>query len=373
MTEEAAPLSISVCMPRFLWRFAPPLLAYLVVQALLLASVRPHAERWHAAPWNRYDVMHYLSIAERGYEAFPCVWRDQPALCGNAGWFPGYPFLVRATLWTGIKPLHAALLVTALTRLAFLVLAWSMLSAMRPRMSPLLTLLLVALWPGAIYQHAPFPLALFSMCALGALLSIRSERWWLAAACGAAAAYVYSTGFLMGPVLAVSVILVHRRWRAAFLVGVAPTLGFLAALATQWMYLRRWDAFFLVQAKYGHHLQNPMRALRTYMFPPEWTGTPLWLALQTFLVLVLVGYLVCLAARTGWQLEDRPRVVYAVTYWLFALAMGPTVSPYRPVALLCASAPILRHAPRWLQIVLLAALTLLDYKVGLRYFRGEII
>ena len=218
-------------------------------------------------------------------------------------------------------------------------------------------------WPGAIYQHAPFPLALFSMCALGALLSIRSERWWLAAACGAAAAYVYSTGFLMGPVLAVSVILVHRRWRAAFLVGVAPTLGFLAALATQWMYLRRWDAFFLVQAKYGHHLQ----------IPPEWTGTPLWLALQTFLVLVLVGYLVCLAARTGWQLEDRPRVVYAVTYWLFALAMGPTVSPYRPVALLCASAPILRHAPRWLQIVLLAALTLLDYKVGLRYFRGEII
>jgi hypothetical protein len=105
---------------RHLWKIVPPLLAYLLVQSVLLAAVRPRAGRWHADVWNRWDVMHYLSIAETGYEVHPCELHDEPALWGNAGWLPGYSLLIRIVIWTGLKSLHAALLVTALARRVYL-------------------------------------------------------------------------------------------------------------------------------------------------------------------------------------------------------------------------------------------------------------
>src|SRR5687768_13586343 len=50
--------------------------------------------------WLRWDSDHYLKIAEKGYEFFPCAGKfgnpdTSKDFCGNTGWFPGYPMLIR--------------------------------------------------------------------------------------------------------------------------------------------------------------------------------------------------------------------------------------------------------------------------------------
>lgn len=50
--------------------------------------------------WIRWDSGHYLGIAKTNYEFFPCAGKfgyplDAKELCGNTGWFPGYPMLIK--------------------------------------------------------------------------------------------------------------------------------------------------------------------------------------------------------------------------------------------------------------------------------------
>ena len=44
-----------------------------------------------------WDICHYQSIAERGYEVYPCdpaVHYPMGDICGNVGWFPGWPLVI---------------------------------------------------------------------------------------------------------------------------------------------------------------------------------------------------------------------------------------------------------------------------------------
>ena len=50
--------------------------------------------------YAQYDAGHYLYIAETGYECFKCFEKfggnwNKNEWCGNAGWFPGYPFTIK--------------------------------------------------------------------------------------------------------------------------------------------------------------------------------------------------------------------------------------------------------------------------------------
>ena len=80
-------------------RLLPPLFALIFSRALAsLAAVSSGYSPWVSRSWIRWDSGHYLKIAQSGYELVSCKgigYASSNDWCGNAGWFPGYPALIR--------------------------------------------------------------------------------------------------------------------------------------------------------------------------------------------------------------------------------------------------------------------------------------
>src|SRR5205814_1869303 len=107
-----------------------------------------------------------------------------------------YPALIALAMRLGARPIPAGVAISAGFEIALLALLWNRLFV---RKNPL-ALLACALAPGALYFHAMFPI---SMCAFFVVLCLSfllEDRFALAGLAGAAAAFSYSTGFLVAPV-----------------------------------------------------------------------------------------------------------------------------------------------------------------------------
>jgi hypothetical protein len=150
------------------------------------------------APLARWDAVWYLRIAEAGYGG------SGP----RAAFFPLYPLLVRA-LATPFGATPAALLAAAYAiALAAFLGALTLLYRLvalelgRPVARP--ALLLLAVFPAAVYFGAPYAESLFLLLGVGAFYAARTGRWAWAGACAAAAAATRNSGvLLMVPLLIV--------------------------------------------------------------------------------------------------------------------------------------------------------------------------
>lgn len=358
----------------------PPLAAFLVVRAFLWGvAVAGGFDYFDANLWSKSDSAHYLSVAERGYELFDCarIRFHTPGWCGNAGWLPGYPWLIAGLGMLGIPGPLAGVLLSALFNLATLYVSWIGFLGGRRSGRSVLPLILVAFFPGQIYHHAIFPVSMFTFFALLCMLCLARERWVAAGLAGSAAAFSYSTGFLLSPVVGLWVLLAHpgipwrqRLYRATATAGLV-VLGFAAVLLVHHVAVGAWDAFFKVQAKYGHGIHDPLdtflRALRPLLQGPG--GFP---AFQTLLVAVtMVGLIVAGAGRRS-QL-DLLIFLFALTFWLFPLVMGSAVSLYRSEALLMPTALLLRHLPLRAQVVLASTFLLVAYPMAMLFYRALLV
>jgi hypothetical protein len=80
--------------------------------------------------WFKWDGGHYFSIADTGYVFHDCA--GIPGFhpgqwCGNAGWFPGYPYFVRGVhLLTGADTKLLALYVSQAFAVVSLFLVWNL-------------------------------------------------------------------------------------------------------------------------------------------------------------------------------------------------------------------------------------------------------
>jgi hypothetical protein len=143
------------------------------------------------APLARWDAVWYLRIAESGYAGSEA----------RAAFFPLYPLAVRA-LATPFGASPAALLAAAyVVALAAFLGALTLLHRLvelelgRPLARP--ALLLLAVFPGALYFGAPYSESLFLLLAVGAFYAARTGRFAWAGACAAGAAATRSAGVLL--------------------------------------------------------------------------------------------------------------------------------------------------------------------------------
>ena len=143
------------------------------------------------APLARWDAVWYLRVAESGYGESEA----------RAAFFPLYPLLVRG-LATPFGASSAALLVAAYAValgafLGALTLLHRLVSLElgRPLAHP--TLLLLAVFPAALYFGAPYAESLFLLLSVGAFYAARTGRWAWAGACAAAAAATRNAGVLL--------------------------------------------------------------------------------------------------------------------------------------------------------------------------------
>ena len=161
---------------------------------------------WSSSTWDRWDSGQYLSIARDGYSFGPCIDvanRGPGDMCGNAGWFPGYPYAIRVLGWSGITHQSIGRWLSVLAFVAVLSILWFGFLAALPLATSLPAMALAAVFPAVVYDGAIFPIALTTMGMLGALAAMQRERWLLAGLCGAIAAVCYPSGLLIGVAAAV--------------------------------------------------------------------------------------------------------------------------------------------------------------------------
>jgi Mannosyltransferase (PIG-V) len=143
------------------------------------------------SPLARWDAVWYLRIAESGYGGSDV----------RAAFFPLYPLLVRAVA-TPFGASQGALLVAAyLVSLAAFLGALVLLHRLvtlelgRPLAQP--ALLLLAVFPAAVFFGAPYSESLFLLLAVGAFYAARTGSWAWAGAAAAGAAATRSAGVLL--------------------------------------------------------------------------------------------------------------------------------------------------------------------------------
>ncbi|MEP6821861.1 MAG: hypothetical protein ABI946_05865 [Chthoniobacterales bacterium] len=177
--------------------------------------------------WNRWDAVHYLSLAEFGYVAegerrFSIVFYPlYPWLVRSVSFFAG-TYFVAALIVSGFASLGAALLLRRLSRVDH--------GAAVARQSAWFLLI----FPTSYFLHIGYTESLFLALVLGSLLAARTNHWAAAGVLGALACLTRVNGLMLGPTLLMEAVLQYRAsrridWRWLW-IGVVP-LGFLGYLA----------------------------------------------------------------------------------------------------------------------------------------------
>jgi hypothetical protein len=365
----------------------PPLAAFVLARGFLcLVSAGTSRPPWQPGSWSGPDSAHYLAIAKSGYTLFPCGPDDPPpGHCGNAGWMPLYPWLMRPLLWARVaSPRWVAAGVAAVCAFAALLALWTLFLSSWPRNGPL-ALTAAAFLPGQVYLHGAFPMGLLVAAALVSLHAALRGRWALAGAAGAAASLSHSLGWLLGPILlgwgvtagaAVSgPAEAGRARRGAFLAAALTGAGLLSLFALHHATLGAWDAYLRVQGGYGHRAANPAatwwEAVRPLASAPGAPGDEAPAA-QAAVASVLV------LAAAGEALRRRDResglvALYVVVMWLVPLGLGGTVSVYRTDAALLPGMILARRAPPAVLVAALAVLVPLSWAMGRLFFELRLV
>jgi hypothetical protein len=220
-------------------RFDDPALTHAIADPLL-------------APLARWDSVWYLRIAESGYGESSA----------RAAFFPLYPLLVRG-VGTGLGGSSGALLVAAYAiSLAAFLAALALLHRLAElelgRRLARPTLVLVAVFPAAVYFGAPYSESLFLLLAVGVFYAARTGHWAWAGACAGLASASRSAGLLLLLPLALMWWSSRpRRSRDAGWLALAP-LGIAAYAA--WLGVVEGDAlrFLDVQEAWSRELSVPL-------------------------------------------------------------------------------------------------------------------
>lgn len=220
-------------------KFDEPALTHSVAEPLL-------------APLARWDAVWYLRIADSGYgDSAP-----------RAAFFPLYPLLIRSAAaplgGSAAALLTASYAISLAAFLGALVLLYRLASLELGRRFASPTLLLLAVFPAALYFGAPYSESLFLLVSVGAFYAARTERWAWAGACAAAASATRSAGLLLlVPLAMLWWSSRDRRPRDAAWLLLGP-VGLLAYAA--WLGLVEGDAlrFLDVQDAWSRELAVPL-------------------------------------------------------------------------------------------------------------------
>jgi hypothetical protein len=165
------------------------------------------------APGARWDAVWFLRIAADGYGAEP----------DRAAFFPLYPLLVHAGgVLTG-SPLVAGIAISLACFLVALVLLHRLVALDFGPDAAALCVLLVAVFPGAVWFSSVYSESLFLALSVGAVYAARTGNWAWAGAAGALAAATRSAGLVLVVPLAV------LWWRGARRPGDAAWLALVPA------------------------------------------------------------------------------------------------------------------------------------------------
>ena len=164
--------------------------------------------------WGRFDSISYMKIVEGGY---------YKQFLGPAGWFPGYPSLVKGLSLFGPALQMAVLLSTA--ALVGSLLLFRSLAELDSEVDPLKAAVLLLSFPTAFLLSSVYSESLFLFFVCGAFLAARTGRWGWAVALSTAASLTRLPGLILVPVLAWEFYLREGRLSRKVCLLMIPPLG----------------------------------------------------------------------------------------------------------------------------------------------------
>lgn len=278
-------------------------------------------------PWQRFDTQRYLAIARDGYA-------DEQ----NSVFPPLYPLAIRLVggLFGGgaVANLTAALLLSSLACLAFLILLHHVVMQEFDQATATRTLVYLVLFPTGFYLFAAYTESLFVLLALASLWSARNGRFWLAGLFGFLASLTRLTGWILIAPLAYELwrqkFAGRKAWTAAQLSNLLPCflppLALLGFIAWRW-----WAGLPPLAQMYQHYWHQTtdlpgsdiFRAISTLFFGGSGRANELISLSLDFLVLLF------LLATTGfvWRRLGRTYGLYSLFLLLFILLPTSELKP----------------------------------------------
>ena len=335
-----------------------------------------------SAAWMHWDAFEYLDISEHGYNLFPCVVNNLESWCGNSGWFPAYPWLIRAIGSVGLDHVSFAIGLAWLFDLAAVVLLWAGFYR-RVDFGAGAAVVFAAFAPGLVYDYAAFPLSMLAFLTLLYLWLLSVERWLLAGIVGIAVVLTYPVG-IAAPLAAGAALLVayprvpgFERLRRVALACIPPIAAVAIIPLVQQNETGHWNAYFLAQSNFGHWLEDPfngtIHALRLLEHWRLFTLAGATSAQALLVTAAMLATIVALAVRrppiTSFQLLV---LVWMVAAWVIPEATSGT-SHYRGEGALLPMAILIGLLPRALALAICIGTIAVAVPIEVLFLRNSLI
>jgi hypothetical protein len=355
----------------------------LATLTVVLTSVATGYSPFASSTWARWDSGLYLDIAQHGYTLFRCAPPKGGDWCGNAGWFPAYPWLLHALTLVGLPLMATAAAVAWLFWAATIVLL--RLTFLRGRLSTRTTACLAyaAFAPGIVFSYAIFPMSMLAFFLVVHLWTLSRGRWLAAGAAGAVAALAHPVGLMVIPASAIWLLWTSRgtalrtRARRIALVSGLSLAGPAAMVVVDIVETHHANAYLLVQAKYGHGVHEPfgpvINALHTVRgsSPFAVSTAP---AVQTLVVALLLA---CVLAELVVHRRTASRTDLLIAIWASVTWIVPhmeaNVTFTRSEQALALLAVLARRLPLPLVVGFLAIAVWLTVALTQLFLRGALV
>jgi hypothetical protein len=375
-----SPHGLAVAVERRRFGDWVPVAVFAAVGAVMaLAAYAAGQDPFHPATWAHWDSALYESIARHGYLIAPCPSPRPGVLCGNAGWFPGYPLVLAGLLRLGVPMPAGGVALSWLFSLATLILLWRTFLGRRATPGALACLVFAACPPGAVFHYAEFPLSMNSFLTVLALWQLHQRRWLRGGLVGALACGSYVIGVALAPVALVWAACAGRdtpareRLRRCLLSGGVMTLGAVAVVAAMQLYTGHWDAYFLTQAKYNHHPVWPGVTFSARL-APLWTMSGLGRLppVQMAAVAVAMSCLLTHTVRHRRRMDATRWLVFSLSmaFWLFPLSQN-NAPLWRSASVLVPAGLLLRDVSTRRAMVIAGAFVVLAVPVTMLFVEGR--
>lgn len=359
----------------------PPLVAWLVATGVVFVTcVVAGRSPLRVSTWDYSDPQLYVDIARHGYTLFRCA-PGASEWCGNAGWFPAYAWLMGAvSAVLGVSVAGAGLALAWLCSLGTLVLLWLTFLGARLEFATLTALAYAAFAPGMVFGYAMYPLSLLALCTVAYLWLVAQERWLASGFVGYLLVLIYPVGLASLVAVAAYIAVAYRREplqsRARRIVlAVGPGIAAVGLLLAQMqLSLGHWNAYFLVQRKYGHQVREPFASLVHALANLVATAFPLGhvTAFQTLLVTAtLLAVTVTVARRRSRSRTEVLLVLWALATWLLP-ASTSHLAGHRGDAALLPVAALVALLPRRLAVTLTVGAAVVSVPIVVLYLRGSL-
>jgi len=313
---------------------------------------------WNEICWSRWDSGLYLGIAKDGHTLYPCP--DIPSWnCGNAGWAPLYPALIRLVHECSLQ--HISFADAGIYLSAFFWIS----SLYWVRHESFAGSLLLLLAPGNIYFHAIFPMSLLVFFVLGMFYFLERQKYLLAGIMGYFAALSYSIGFIL--IACLGVYALYQWWKKhlsiidSSMLVIIPMAGIITWFIYDYYATGKWNALFLIQGKYGHHIKLPfeMMYLKYKELLEAWGTLKMSVELQNYsiwiaVIIALIKFYKVRTVQPLWLLL----MVFTLLYWWLPYSSSSVTAVYRNVCILLPAWIFLfRHITpiqRWIALSIMA-------------------